>query len=110
MRIARWLAPCVLVAALVWAGWPGRAAGTPATLIRGADALATLGLMAIVPRFVARRCGPCGSSVLARSMRIGGSAAVLAIRRLAILCGADCHEELVDLTLELSALGGERFG
>jgi hypothetical protein len=78
MRIARWLAPCALVAALVWAGWPGRTA-SPATLISGADALVTLCLLATVPGFIARRCGPCGSSTLARSMRLGGSAAVIAL-------------------------------
>jgi len=78
MRIARWLAPCALVAALIWAGWPGRAANL-ATLISGADALVTLCLLAMVPRLIARRCGPCGSSRLARSMRLGGSAAVLAL-------------------------------
>jgi hypothetical protein len=78
MRIARWLAPCALLAALVWAEWPGRAAN-PATLISGADAVATLCLLALVPRVVARRYGPCGSTRLARSMRVAGSAAVLAL-------------------------------
>jgi hypothetical protein len=78
MRIARWLAPCALVAALVWAGWPSRAAH-PATLISGADALVTLFLLALVPRLVARRYGPCGSTRLARTMRVAGSAAVLAL-------------------------------
>jgi hypothetical protein len=78
MRIARWLAPCAPVAALVWAAWPGRASG-PATLISGADALVTLCLLAMVPRLVARRFGPCGSSRLARFMRLAGSAAVLAL-------------------------------
>ena len=78
MRIARWLAPCALLAALVWAGWPGRAV-SPAPLISGADALVALCLLAMVPRFTSRRYGPCGSSMLARSMRLGGSAAVLAL-------------------------------
>jgi hypothetical protein len=78
MRIARWLAPCALLAALVWAGWPGRAAH-PATLIGGADALVTVCLLAAVPRIVARRYGPCGSTRLARFMRLAGTAAVLAL-------------------------------
>jgi hypothetical protein len=69
---------CAVAAALAWADWPGQPAG-PATEISRLDVIATVVLLAVLPRIVARRFGPVGSSWLARTVRLAGSAGVVAL-------------------------------
>jgi hypothetical protein len=63
---------------LAWAGWP--AAGTPlATQINRVDVLTALVLLAVAPWLGRRVFGPAGPGRLARAVRVGGYATVLAL-------------------------------
>jgi hypothetical protein len=63
---------------LVWAGWPG-APANPATLVNRVDVIAAVVLLAGLPWLSRRVFGPAGDSWLARIVRVGGYAAVVAL-------------------------------
>ena len=77
-KIAYSLAFGAAAAGVARAGWPG-APANPATLINRVDLIAVLVLLAGLPWAVSRVFGPAGDSWLARILRAGGYAAVLAL-------------------------------
>jgi hypothetical protein len=77
-RIACALAFAAAAAGLVWAGWRGTTAN-PAILINRVDVIAAVVLLAALPWAVRRVFGPPADSWLARIVRAGGYAIVLAL-------------------------------
>src|SRR5215471_11530679 len=77
-RIVSSLVFLTATAGLVWAGWPG-APANPATLINRVDVTAVVVLLAGLPWLARRVFGPAGDSWLARIVRVGGYAAVVAL-------------------------------
>ncbi len=63
---------------LAWSGWSG-APGSPYAGISRIDVGVTVGLLAVVPWLIARRYGPGASTALARTIRVAGCAAVVAL-------------------------------
>jgi hypothetical protein len=63
---------------LVWAGWPG-AAANPATVMNRVNVVAVVVILAGLPWLARRVFGPAGDSWLARIVRVGSYAAVLAL-------------------------------
>jgi hypothetical protein len=63
---------------LGWSGWWG-APASPYAGISRIDVGVTVGLLAVVPWLIARRYGPGASTALARSIRVAGCAAVVAL-------------------------------
>ena len=77
-KIGYSLAFSAAAAGVAWVGWPG-APSSPATLINRVDMIAILVMLAGLPWAVSRVFGPAGDSWLARILRAGGYAAVLAL-------------------------------
>src|SRR5215467_2644398 len=77
-RIVSSLVFLAAAAGLVWAGWPG-APANPATLINRVDVIAAVVMLAGLPWLARRVFGPVGDSWLARIVRAGGYAAVVAL-------------------------------
>jgi hypothetical protein len=77
-KIGYSLAFSAAAAGVAWVGWPGTPSN-PATLLNRVDMIAILVLLAGLPWAVSRVFGPAGDSWLARILRAGGYAAVLAL-------------------------------
>ncbi len=77
-RIGGWLLFGAGAAGVVRIGWPG-ASGSPATLINRVDVIVIVVMLAGLPWAARRLVGPAGSSRLARVLRAGGYAAILAL-------------------------------
>jgi len=77
-RIAYSLAFAIAAASLLWAGWRGGPAN-PATLINRVGVIATVVILAGMPRAIGRVFGPAAASRLARAARAGGYAAVFVL-------------------------------
>jgi hypothetical protein len=67
-----------VAALLAWSGWSG-ASRSPYAGISRIDVGVTVGLLATVPWLISRRYGPGASTVLARSIRVAGCAAVVVL-------------------------------
>jgi hypothetical protein len=77
-RAGRWVVFGAAAAAMVRIGWPG-AAASPATAINRVDVVAIVVMLAGLPWAARSLYGPAARSGLARSVRAGGYAAIVAV-------------------------------
>jgi hypothetical protein len=77
-RIGSGAALCAAAAVLGWSGWFGHAAG-PDTVSSRIDVVVTVVLLGLVPWLISRKFGPADRSVLSRTVRVAGCAAVIAL-------------------------------